>query len=48
MTPHCYLIDAVNQVLAWDVSVDDLPRAIDRQAALLAGSTSVDTDEYPL
>jgi hypothetical protein len=37
MTPHCYLIDALNQVLSWDISVEDCPEEIQRQAALIAG-----------
>jgi hypothetical protein len=37
LTPYCYLIDALNQVLSWDVSTEACPRAVQSQAALLAG-----------
>lgn len=45
MTPHCYLIDALNQVLSWDVSTEAVPGAINSQAALLAGRSPEDLDE---
>jgi hypothetical protein len=37
MQLHCYLIDAIDQVLGWDVSTEACPRAVQSQAALLAG-----------
>jgi hypothetical protein len=37
MQLHCYLIDAIDQVLSWDVSTEACPRAVESQAALLAG-----------
>jgi hypothetical protein len=44
MSPHCCVIDALNQVLSWDVSVEDCPRAVASQAALLAGLSHDDLD----
>jgi hypothetical protein len=44
MTPHCYLIDALNQVLSWDISIDDCPQAVCGQAALIAGLSQDDLD----
>jgi hypothetical protein len=40
MTPNCYLIDALNQVLTWDISTEACPRAIHDQAALLSALSS--------
>lgn len=47
MQLHCYLIDAIDQVLTWDVSTEACPRAIESQAALRAGlapEKSMDAD----
>jgi hypothetical protein len=48
MQLHCYLIDAIDQVLSWDVSTEACPRAVESQAALLAGMSPEDALEIDL
>jgi hypothetical protein len=42
MQLHCYLIDALDHVLAWDLSAESCPNAVTSQAQLMAG---MDPDE---
>jgi hypothetical protein len=37
MQLHCYLIDALDQILAWDLSAESCPTAVTSQAGLMAG-----------
>lgn len=45
MQLHCYLIEALDHVLSWDVSADGAPNALVSQAALLAALDAEAVDE---
>ena len=42
MQLHCYLIDALDDVLTWDLPDEDCANAVTTQAGLLAG---IDTEQ---
>lgn len=42
MEPNCYFIDALDEVLTWDLPDDATADAVASQAALLAGTSPDD------